>query len=76
MSITKADLDDFQRFAAEKLASDDAESMNELLRAWEASREQQETVDSVKRGLADVEAGRTRPAKDVLDELRADLKTK
>jgi len=75
MSITQADLDDFQRFAAERLAKEGAESMSELLRQWEESRERREAVASVKRGLADVDAGRTRPADDVLDELRAAIAT-
>lgn len=76
MSVSQADLDDFQRFAAEKLANEGAASMSELLRQWEESRERRETIASIKRGVADVEAGRTRPAEDVLDELRSELDSK
>lgn len=73
MSVTQGDLDDFQRFASERLAGQGAESLGELLREWEAARERREVIDSVRRGLADVDAGRTRPAQDALDDLRAGL---
>lgn len=32
-------------------------------------RERRETVDGIRRGMADVEAGRVRPAKEVFDEM-------
>ncbi|MGD9720519.1 MAG: hypothetical protein AB7O59_21835 [Pirellulales bacterium] len=76
MAITLADLEAFQRFAAERLAAQGAESLSDLLCEWESSRERQETIESAKRGLADVDAVRTRPAADVLKELRSGLASK
>jgi hypothetical protein len=76
MAVTQADLEAFQRFAAERLAGEGAESLRDLLHEWESVRERRETIDSVKRGLADIEAGRTHAAKDLLDELRAGLTSK
>jgi hypothetical protein len=71
MAVTQADLEAFQRLAAERLAGEGAESLSDLLHEWESARERRETIDSVKRGLADIDAGRTRGATDLLDELRA-----
>jgi len=73
MGVTQADLEAFQRFAADRLAGEGAESLGDLLRDWESAREQDDTIRSVKRGLADIDAGRTRDAQAVLDELRAGL---
>lgn len=73
MSVTRGDLDDFQRLASERLAGQGAESLGELLREREAARQRREVIDSVRRGLVDVDAGRTRPAQDALDDLRAGL---
>jgi hypothetical protein len=70
MSVTQSDLDAFQQFAAERIARKGAESLDELLREWELARERRDTIESVKRGLADVDGGRTRPADSLLDELR------
>jgi predicted transcriptional regulator len=36
-------------------------------------REREETLDAIREGLADVEAGRTFPAEEVIRQLRAEL---
>ncbi|MBL8814200.1 MAG: hypothetical protein JNM43_28790 [Planctomycetaceae bacterium] len=41
-----------------------------VLREW---RDMQETVQSVRRGIADADAGRIRTAESLLDELQARL---
>lgn len=76
MSVTQTDLDDFRRFASERLATRGANSLADLLREWEAARERVETLDSIRRGLANADAGRIRPTQDVLDELRSGLSAK
>jgi hypothetical protein len=76
MGVTQADIESFQRFAVERLAACGAESMTELLRAWETAEQRRETIESVKRGIADLEAGRTRPANEVLDELRGRINSR
>jgi predicted transcriptional regulator len=65
-------LEDFHQFVGRQLASPTAEPMSpeQALALW---RERQETLAAIRQGLADVEAGRTRPAEDVLRELRAKL---
>lgn len=49
-----------------------ADALDELLAAqmeWE-KRDYQETVEGIRRGFDDVKAGRTRRAKELLEELR------
>ena len=64
-------LENFHRFIGEQIQSDDAAKMSpeQALALW---RERQETVQSIREGLADVEAGRTRP----LDEFLADFQAR
>ncbi len=76
MAVTQADLEAFQRFAADRLAHQSAESLGDLLREWEASRDRHETIESIKRGLADVDAARTRSADEIINELRSGLASK
>ncbi len=41
-----------------------------LLRKWRAEREFEETCEAIRQGIADMEAGLGRPAKEVFAELR------
>lgn len=72
MSIeTVTELQNFRQYLDQRLTDGSQElSPEEALRDW---REHQQTIQSIRRGLADVEAGRTRPAVDVIEELRARL---
>lgn len=72
MSIdTVSELQNFHQYLDQRLTDGSEElSPEEALRDW---REHQQTIQSIRRGLADVEAGRTRPAVDVIEELRARL---
>jgi len=65
-------LESFHQFVGQQLAATTAEPMSpeQALALW---RERQESLAAIREGLADVEAGRTRPAEDVLRELRAEL---
>ena len=65
------DLETFHRFIAEQLKNGGPKlSPEQVLAMW---RERPETIRSVRRGLEDVEAGRTAPAKEVVHELRQEL---
>lgn len=64
----KNELEAFLGFAAERLRQGDSRiSPEEMLSQW---RERMETVVAVREGIADFEAGRSRPADDVLREIR------
>lgn len=65
------DLRSFHRFVGEQLDNGGAHlTPEQALALW---RERLETVESVRRGLQDIEAGRSRPADEVLAELRNEL---
>jgi hypothetical protein len=68
------DLIAFKGFIDEKLSEGGVETLDEALGLWEYenqnSEEREATLDAIREGLADVEAGRTRPAHEVLAELR------
>jgi predicted transcriptional regulator len=64
----KAQLDEYAR----RHGQDFAEALDDVLAAyldWER-QDFEEAVDGIRRGYEDVEAGRTRPAEQFLDELR------
>ncbi|MDZ4687026.1 MAG: hypothetical protein SH850_18270 [Planctomycetaceae bacterium] len=65
-------LESFHQFVGQQLASATAEPMSpeQALALW---RERQDSLVAIREGLADVEAGRTRPADEVIRELRAKL---
>jgi len=62
----------FHQFVGQQLASEDTAQMSPEL-AVAIWREREETLAAIREGLADVEAGRTFPAEDVIRELRAEL---
>ena len=74
MSITHADIDTFNTFALSKLDSGGAESMNELFDLFlienPTDQEVEDIHSAISQGLADIEAGKGRPADQVLAELR------
>ena len=65
-------LENFHEFIGRQLASESGASMSpeQALALW---REFEETTASVRDGLADIEAGRIRPADEVLREVRREL---
>jgi len=74
MLVTQEDLDSFHRFAQQKLQNGGAVSIEELFDLWRIEHptleEQEEIHAAIRQGLADVKAGRGRPADDVMSELR------
>lgn len=69
---TPTRLERFHAFVAERIHGGNAAELSpeEVLILW---REKEETLAAIREGLADMEAGRTWPAEDVLRELRQGL---
>ena len=68
------DLRAFRQFIDEQLSNGGANlTLEEALIHWEvenqSDEEKEETLAAIRQGLADVEAGRTRPAEDVIRDL-------
>lgn len=75
MSATTTNpLAEFHKFVGEQLLEADASlvSPEDVLARW---RERQSTLAAIREGLADIDAGRTRPVEELLEELRARLPT-
>ena len=71
MSTSQEQLDDFHRFASARLKSGGTElTIDDLLIEWDSTRNRDEINQAIREGLADIEAGRTRPAAEVTEELR------
>jgi hypothetical protein len=78
MAITNDDLNAFHDFALVALANRDVESLQELVDLWElehpAPQLHAENVAAVRAAIRDMESGDSgRPARAVIDELRAEL---
>ena len=70
MAITKSDLESFQQFAQERIASITPDtSLDELAYEWQLSRERDEVNDIIQEGLDDIQAGHHRPAREATEEL-------
>jgi hypothetical protein len=78
MAITSDDLNAFHTFAVARLATGGAESLQELVELWEHEHpsfvRDADDMAAVRAAIRDMENGDTgRPARVVLDELRAEL---
>jgi hypothetical protein len=73
MSATFDQLAAFQQFAVQKVDAGEAESLEELFDLWRLEHptpeEQADIHAAIRQGLADIKAGRGRPAEDVMAEL-------
>jgi predicted transcriptional regulator len=71
MAVTQDELDNFHRFATQRLNSCEADlTIDDLVTEWDSSRNRDEINAAIREGLADIDAGRTRPAHEVTEELR------
>ncbi len=71
MSVTQEQLDDFHRFATERLNNGSSEvSFDDLVIEWDSVRNRDEINAAIRQGLDDIDAGRHRPADEVMEELR------
>jgi hypothetical protein len=74
MMIGQNDLDNFHLFATNAIARAGCElSLEELVSQWQARQPDGETVESVRRGIVDAEARRTRALADVDATIRTEL---
>ena len=73
MPITKDDLQSFQSFADEMLATGTAESLQEILDKWNAHREHRQSVAGIKESISQFEAGEGLPVAEAFDEIRGKL---
>ena len=74
MPVTKEELDHFHQFAEQAIRCSDSEvSWDELFIQWQSARERSDVNEAIREGLADVEAGRYRPAAEVMEEIRKDF---
>ena len=74
MATTLDELESFHRFAAGKLSNGGANlTLEDCLRLWRADCDEAETVELIKRGAADIEAGRHHTLGEVDAEIRRRL---
>ena len=73
MALTQDDLNDFQLFADKRLANGGADSMAELVSAWEDQRQHNRSVAALQESHADADAGRIAPTEEVFAETRKAL---
>jgi len=74
MSTVREDLERFQHFVDERLArgNDDA-SLDELFDQWQDLQSRDEINAAIRRGLADVDAGRHQDAFEAMKAIRQEL---
>ncbi len=74
MSVTSDELENFHHFAQVRLQTAPVESLEELVDIWRlehpSADERAEIHDAIRQGLADIQAGRGRPADEVMIDLR------
>lgn len=75
MSISFDDLQDFHRFAGERVRIGSVQSLVELAGQWELQRREMEsTVADIRESHADIEAGRVESVADAFAEARQQLR--
>lgn len=71
MTVTKEDLESFQRIAGERIRNGGSElSFEELVAQWQSACRREEVNDAIREGIEDIEAGRTEPFREASDEFR------
>ena len=72
--VTHDDLIRFQEFAAKRISTGKVNSLEELVSLWKdvdrAADAQGDDLAAVRRGIADADAGRTKPVEQAFDEVR------
>lgn len=71
MASIHEELEQFHRFAAERIEHGGApSSLEEILVEWCDSQSREEVNESIRSGMADVEAGRYEPADEAMEAVR------
>ena len=74
MSVTKQELDQFHRFAAQTLAeAEGGVSWDELFVRWRSDHERADVNAAIREGLADIDQGRHQPAADAMEDIRKEF---
>lgn len=74
MSVIERDLRDFEQFVLDTSeAESEALELEDYVCLWRARQEHAATRAAIQEGLDDLDAGRVRPAAEVLAELRKSL---
>ncbi len=73
MAVSREDLQDFNQFANAKLAGGDADSLLDLVREWQATREQEGSIAALSESHADAQAGRVKPLEEAFADVRKEV---
>jgi len=74
MSNTLQELENFTYFVKQKLSVNESKlSLEECVRMWRQQTERQATLDDVRQGQADAQAGLSQPLADAVDDIRQQL---
>ena len=73
MAITKEDLYRFQSFADDVLSNGKADSIQEILDKWNATREQRQSVAGIQESISQYESGEALPVDQAFEEVRGKL---
>lgn len=74
MSTVREDFERFQHFVGERLARGDEDaSLDELFDQWQDLQSREEVNAAIRRGLADVDAGRHEDAFEAMAAIRREL---
>lgn len=74
MATTSEELESFHQYAARRLKDAGSElSLDDLLTEWADSRDREAINEAIRRGLADVDAGRHEPADEAMEKIRREF---
>jgi hypothetical protein len=73
MPTTIQEIESFTAFVRRTGLREDCPSLEECLRLWREEQELEETMESIKRGVADIEAGRVMSIEEAGRQIRANL---
>ena len=73
MSTVREDFERFQHFVDERLARGNDATLDELFDQWQDSQLRDEINVAIRRGLADVDAGRHQDAAEAMTAIRQEL---
>jgi hypothetical protein len=74
MANTREELESFHEYAARRLKEGESEpSLDELLMEWADCRDRATIDEAIRRGLADVDAGRHEPADQAMERIRQEF---
>lgn len=73
MSVTHSELDQFHRFASEKLSDSGTVSLRDLVIQWEDTREREASVAAIRESISECDSGLDTPLEDAFGDIRQRL---